>query len=63
MLSVSPTYLFYFIPLLISVSLVFGGTRHESTDEVIKHALGTARWIGGFVGLIFIVLLVLNWIQ
>lgn len=63
MLSASPTYLLYFVPLLLSISLVFGGTRHENTNLIIRHALGTARWIVGFVCLIFFVLFVLDWIQ
>ncbi|GAA4452970.1 MULTISPECIES: hypothetical protein [Novipirellula] len=61
MLSISPTYLLYFVPLLISISLVFGATRHEDNSLIIKHALGTGRWICGFMAFIFVVLCILNW--
>jgi len=62
MLSISPTYLLFFIPLLIAISLVFGATRHEDTSLILKHALHTARWITGFMGLIFVVLLFVGWL-
>ncbi|TWU63326.1 hypothetical protein V7x_50660 [Crateriforma conspicua] len=62
MLSISPTYLLYFVPLLIAISLVFGATRHEDMNLVLRHAAGTARWIAGFMGLIFVVLLILEYV-
>ncbi len=61
MLSVSPSYLLYFVPLVIAISLVFGATRHEETSLIIKHAVGTGRWITGFMALIFAVLCILEW--
>lgn len=62
MLSVSPTYLLYYIPLLIAISLVFGATRHEDTGLVVKHSLETARWITTFMVIIFAVLFVIDWL-
>ena len=61
MLSISPTYLLYYIPLIISIALVFGGTRHEDTSLILRHAWLTGRWITGFMGIIFVVLCVLDW--
>ncbi len=61
MLSVSPTYLLYYIPLLIAISMVFGATRHEDTGLVLKHAWETARWITLFMVIIFGVLLAVDW--
>lgn len=61
MLSISPTYLLYYLPLIVAISLVFGGTRHEDLRLIMKHALGTARWITGFMAIVFIALLVLDW--
>jgi hypothetical protein len=61
MLSVSPTYLLYYIPLLIAISLVFGATRHEDTRLILKHAWETARWITLFMVIIFAVLLIIDW--
>lgn len=61
MLSISPTYLLYYIPLLIAISLVFGATRHEDTRLILVHAWQTARWITGFMVIIFAVLFTLDW--
>ncbi|MEM6471931.1 MAG: hypothetical protein AAF802_20395 [Planctomycetota bacterium] len=61
MMSISPSYLLYYVPLIISISLVFGATRHEDTNTVLWHAFYTARWITGFMAIIFAALFVLNW--
>lgn len=50
----------YYIPLIITVALVFGATRHENTSMIIKHAGQTARWITGFMGVLFVVLYLLS---
>lgn len=62
MLSISPTYLLYYVPLIIAISLVFGATRHEDIRLILKHAGHTARWITGFMALVFVVLYTLDWI-
>lgn len=62
LLSISPTYLLYYLPLIVAISLVFGATRHEDMGLVLRHAFYTARWITGFMGLIFVVLLVIGWL-
>lgn len=61
MISISPTYLMYYLPLIISISLVFGATRHEDTQTILQHASYTARWITGFMAVIFVILMVINW--
>ncbi|MDA8743040.1 hypothetical protein N9N28_00275 [Rubripirellula amarantea] len=61
MLSISPTYLLYYVPLIITISLVFGGTRHENTQEILRHAWMTGRWITSFMLMIFAVLCFLAW--
>jgi hypothetical protein len=61
MISISPTYLLYYLPLIISISLVFGATRHEDTQLILRHAFYTARWITGFMAIIFVVLVCINW--
>ncbi len=53
MIQMNPSYLLYFIPLLIAISLVYGATRHEDTQKVIAQAWHTAYWITTFLGLIF----------
>jgi hypothetical protein len=61
MLSISPTYLLYYLPLIIAISLVFGATRHENLKLILRHAFQTARWITGFMAIVFAVLLVIDW--
>jgi len=61
MLSISPTYLLYYLPLIIAISLVFGATRHEDLRLILRHAAHTARWITGFMAIVFAVLLVMDW--
>jgi hypothetical protein len=61
MLSISPTYLLYYVPLIIAIALVFGATRHEDTTLILKHAWLTGRWITGFMGIIFAIICVLDW--
>ncbi len=61
MLSISPTYLLYYLPLIVAISLVFGATRHEDLKLVFKHAWHTARWITGFMAIVFFAMLVMDW--
>lgn len=61
MLSISPTYLLYYLPLIIAISLVFGATRHEDFRLILQHAFQTARWITGFMAIVFAMLVVLDW--
>ena len=53
MLSIAPTYLLYYVPLIIAIALVFGATRHEDTSLILRHAWLTGRWITVFMGIIF----------
>lgn len=61
MLTIGPTYVFYLLPLLIAVSVVFGATRRESPAEIVKHGWQTARWLIGFVLIIASVLAIVGW--
>lgn len=61
MVSISPSYLLYYLPLIIAIALVFGATRHEDTRLILQHSWLTARWITGFMGIIFVVLCVIDW--
>lgn len=61
MLSIAPSYMLYYLPLIVAISLVFGATRHEDLTLIWKHALGTARWITGFMAIVFAILLVMDW--
>lgn len=60
MLSISFSYLLFFLPLLVVISLVYGATRHEETAAILRHAAHTAYWIVAFMGTIFLVIWALD---
>ena len=62
MLPIAPSYLLYYLPLIIAIALVFGGTRHENTKLILQHAWQTGRWITGFMAVIFIVICIFAFI-
>ena len=53
--------LWYALPLVVSVSLVYGATRHELIGPILHNAFRAAVWIGGFMAIIFVVLLFVSW--
>jgi hypothetical protein len=53
--------IWYAVPLLVAVSLVYGATRHELPLPILQHAWRTAVWMLVFMGVIFLVLVVLEW--
>ncbi len=44
--------LWHLLPLLLSISLVYAGTRHEELKQILKHAFQFSAWIFGFMVLI-----------
>ena len=50
------TRLWYAIPLVVSVSLVYAATHHEKIGVILRRALRTAIWIFGFMLIAFVVL-------
>ncbi len=53
--------LWFAIPLIASISLVYGATRHEEMVPILHHAWRTARWIAVFMAIIVAVLSVTAW--
>ena len=51
----------YALPLVVAVSLVYGGTRHEEMIPILQHAARAAIWIGGFMLALLALLLALSW--
>jgi len=45
----SPEYLLYYLPLMVSVALVLAATRHERTDLIIKQAISQTVWFTVFM--------------
>lgn len=48
----------YAVPLIVVISLVYGGTRHEYLREIIIHSIRSAIWVVGFMGVIFVIIYV-----
>jgi hypothetical protein len=53
--------LWYALPLIVSVSLVYAATRHELMKPILIHAARTAVWIVGFMAIIFAVIYAVAW--
>ena len=54
--------LWYCIPLIVSISLVYGATRHELMPQILDHAVRFAVWIITFMLAIFAVTVVVSWL-
>ena len=52
--------MWYALPLIVSVSLVYAATRHEATDEIARHAARIGAWILGFMLIVFAVLWIIS---
>lgn len=52
----SAAELWYALPLIVSVSLVYAATRYEPMEFIIAHAIRTAVWLGGFMLIVTLVL-------
>ncbi len=53
--------LWFCLPLIVAISLVYSGTRHERTDQILVGAVRTGTWILGFMLAIFAVLALMSW--
>ena len=55
--------LWFALPLVIAVSLVYAATRHESMEPILRHAMRIGTWIVGFMVVVFVVLQLGIWYQ
>ncbi len=53
--------LWYALPLVVSVSLVYAATRHESMSLILRHAVRMARWIVVFMGIVLLALFAISY--
>lgn len=53
-------HLWYAIPLILAISLVYGATRHETLPGILVNAYRAATWIVSFMAIIFGVLFVIS---
>ena len=54
--------LWYAIPAIIAVSLVYAATRHEQIRPILTHAGRVAVWITGFMVAVFVVIQFVTWL-
>ena len=53
--------LWYAVPLIVVVSLVYGATRDEEMGPIFVQSYRAATWITSFLAIVFGVLLVVSW--
>jgi hypothetical protein len=58
-----PLRIWYAVPIIVSVSLVYSATRHEEMGPIVVHATRFAVWIVAFMAVLFAVLQVMSWLQ
>jgi hypothetical protein len=58
---IGPHRLWYAIPLVTSVSLVYAATRHEEMGPILIHALRFAVWIVVFMAVVLAVIQLMTW--
>ncbi len=61
--TLDPNDMWYALPLIVAISLVYASTRHEQMGPILGHALRVGLWISGFMAVIFAVLLLISWWQ
>jgi len=61
MFAANANQLWYMLPLIVAISLVYGATRHEYMPQILHNSLRAAWWVVSFLGVIFLVLVVLTW--
>ena len=54
--------LWYALPAIIAVSLVYAATRHERMRPIWLHAGRVTVWIVGFMSIVCIVLMFFSWL-
>lgn len=53
--------MWYALPLIVVISLVYAATRHELPGPILAHAARLGAWITGFMAAVFLVLAFISW--
>jgi hypothetical protein len=53
--------LWYALPMVIAISLVYSATRHEQMRPILAHAGRVVVWIAGFMLAVFVVVEAVSW--
>ena len=59
--SIGAARLWYAVPLVASISLVYAATRHEEIGPILSHAVRFAAWIVIFMLLVLVALQAMSW--
>lgn len=54
--------LWYLVPLVVTVSLVYSATRHEEIVPILRNSGRFAAWILGFMAVVLVVLKAIEWL-
>ena len=55
--------IWYSVPLIIAISLVWGATRHERLSEIVAQSIRSLLWVLTFMGIIFAVIYCASFLQ
>jgi hypothetical protein len=58
-----PLRIWFAVPIIVSVSLVYAATRHEAMGPIVVHASRFAVWIVVFMAIVFAGLQAMSWLQ
>jgi hypothetical protein len=53
--------MWYAVPAIIALSLVYAATRHERMRPIFIHAGRVAAWIVGLMFVVFVILELVSW--
>lgn len=56
--NIADAQIWYAIPLVVAISLVYGATRHENLKEIMIQSYRSAVWVVGFMAIIFAIIFV-----
>ncbi|MCA9134157.1 MAG: hypothetical protein KDA45_13410 [Planctomycetales bacterium] len=52
--------IWYSLPLIVVISLVYAATRHEHMRPILEHAVRFGVWVVVFMFIVFVVLMLLS---
>lgn len=61
--AMDPLRIWFALPLIVSVSLVYAATRHEAMGPIVVHATRFAVWVVVFMAIVFAGLQLMSWLQ
>lgn len=54
--------MWYCLPLIVSICLVYGATRHELMPQILDHSVRFCVWMITFMFTIFAITFLLSWL-